>query len=119
MKLAVYGTGGVGGFFGGKLASSGAEVWFIARGSHLQALQAGGLRVTSVHGDFVVDPVTATDDPVQAGPCDYVLVAVKSYHTDQVAPACLRSCTTTPQWSLCRTGWTTRRSWQRPLAKSG
>jgi len=85
MKLAVYGTGGVGGFFGGKLASSGADVWFIARGSQLQALQAGGLRVTSVHGDFVVDPVTATDDPVQAGPCDYVLVAVKSYHTGQVA----------------------------------
>ena len=85
MKVAVYGAGGVGGFFGGKLARSGADVCFITRGSHLQALQARGLRVASVHGDFVLDAVTATDDPVQAGPCDYVLVAVKSYHTDQVA----------------------------------
>jgi 2-dehydropantoate 2-reductase len=85
MKLAVYGAGGVGGFFGGKLARAGADVCFIARGSHLRALQARGLRVASVHGDFVLDRVAVTDDPGQVGACDYVLVAVKSYHTDQVA----------------------------------
>lgn len=85
MKLAVYGAGGVGGFFGGKLAPAGADVCFIARGSHLQAPRARGLRVASVHGDFVLDRVAATDDPGQAGPCDYVLVAVKSHHADQVA----------------------------------
>jgi 2-dehydropantoate 2-reductase len=85
MKVAVYGAGGVGGYFGGKLARAGADVCFIARGSHLQALQARGLRVASVHGDFVLDRLAATDDPDQVGPCDYVLVAVKSYHTDQVA----------------------------------
>ncbi len=85
MKVAVYGTGGVGGFFGGKLARSGADVRFIARGSQLQALRARGLRVASVHGDFELYPVAATDDPAEAGPADYVLVAVKSSQTGQVA----------------------------------
>jgi 2-dehydropantoate 2-reductase len=85
MRLAVYGTGGVGGFFGGKLARSGVDVRFIARGTHLHALPARGLRVVSVHGDFELYPVTVTDDPAEAGPVDYVLVAVKSYHTGQVA----------------------------------
>lgn len=85
MKVAVYGTGGVGGFFGGRLARSGVDVRFIARGSHLQALQSQGLRVASVHGDFELHPVTASDDPVEVGPVDYVLVTVKSHHTDRVA----------------------------------
>src|SRR5262245_44505574 len=85
MKLAVYGAGSIGGFFGGKLAGAGVQVCFIARGENLQALRTRGLRVASVHGDFALDPVTVTDDSAQAGPCDYVLVAVKSYHTDQVA----------------------------------
>jgi len=85
MKVAVYGAGGVGGFFGGKLARSGADVRFIARGSHLQALQAQGLRVASVHGSFELPRVTAADDPAKVGPVDYVLVTVKSYHTAQVA----------------------------------
>lgn len=85
MKVAVYGTGGVGGFFGGRLARSGVDVGFIARGSHLDALRNKGLRVASVHGDFTVRPVKATDDPRELGPADYVLIAVKSYHTGQVA----------------------------------
>lgn len=85
MKLAVYGSGGIGAFFGGRLALSGADVSFIARGSHLRALQAQGLRVMSPRGDFEVDPVVATDDPGEIGPVDYVLVGVKAYHTDQVA----------------------------------
>jgi len=85
MKLAVYGTGGVGGFFGGKLARSGVDVRFVARGSHLRALQARGLGVASVHGDFVLHPVIATNDPAEIGPVDYVLITVKSYHTDEVA----------------------------------
>ena len=63
MKVAVYGAGGVGGFFGGKLARSGADVCFITRGSDRQALQVRGLRVASVHGDFVLDAVTATTTP--------------------------------------------------------
>lgn len=85
MKVAVYGTGGVGGYFGGTLARSGVDVSFLARGTHLRALRAEGLRVRSVHGDFTVSPAAATDDPADVGPVDYVLVTVKSHQTEQVA----------------------------------
>ena len=84
MKIAIYGTGGVGGYFGGRLAQSGADVHFIARGDHLDALQRDGLRVKSVGGDFTVD-VPATDDPADIGPCEYVLITVKSFDTGEAA----------------------------------
>ena len=64
----MFGAGGVGGFFGGKLARSGVDVCFISRGAHLAALQASGLRVASVHGDFELAPVVATSNPAEAGP---------------------------------------------------
>ena len=79
MRIAVFGTGGVGGYFGGRLAQAGEEVTFIARGTHLQALRTQGLRVDSVLGDFVMHPVQATDDPRQVGVVDAVLVAVKAW----------------------------------------
>jgi 2-dehydropantoate 2-reductase len=85
MKLAVYGTGGVGGYFGGRLARSGLDVTFIARGEHLKALRERGLRVKSVHGDFELADVTVTDDPAEVGPVDYVLVTVKSPQTADLA----------------------------------
>lgn len=75
MRIAVFGTGGVGGYFGGRLAQAGAEVTFIARGAHLQALRTQGLRVDSVRGDFVLHPVQATDDPRQVGVVGYLLKA--------------------------------------------
>jgi 2-dehydropantoate 2-reductase len=84
MKVAVFGTGGVGGYFGGRLALAGADVHLIARGAHLEALRTSGLRVTSPKGDFQVDLPT-TDDPSQMGPCDYVLFSVKSFDTDDAA----------------------------------
>ncbi|MDQ3771014.1 MAG: 2-dehydropantoate 2-reductase [Actinomycetota bacterium] len=84
MKVAVFGTGGVGGYFGGRLALAGTEVHLIARGAHLEALRTSGLRVTSPKGDFQVD-LPATDDPSQVGPCDYVLFSVKSFDTDDAA----------------------------------
>jgi 2-dehydropantoate 2-reductase len=84
VRVAVIGAGGVGGYFGGQLARSGVDVTFVARGSHLAALQATGLQVRSVRGDFAVD-VRATDDWSSLGALDYVLVTVKSYDTDQVA----------------------------------
>ena len=52
MRIAVFGTGGVGGYFGGRLAQAGEAVIFIARGEHLRALRAHGLRVDSLKGDF-------------------------------------------------------------------
>jgi len=84
MKIAIYGTGGVGGYFGGRLAQAGADVHLIARGDHLEALQRDGLRVNSVFGDFTVD-VPATDDPADIGPCEFVLFTVKSFDTEAAA----------------------------------
>jgi len=86
MRVAVYGAGGVGGYFGGRLAQAGEEVVFIARGEHLQAMRSYGLRVDSILGDFV-QPVQATDDPAQAGPVDAVLVAVKAWQVPEAAQA--------------------------------
>ena len=85
MKIAVMGTGGVGGYFGGLLATRKEhQVTFIARGAHLAAINATGLRVESqLDGDFTA-PGTATDDPAAAGIQDLILFAVKMYHN---APA--------------------------------
>jgi 2-dehydropantoate 2-reductase len=85
MKIAIIGTGGVGGYYGGLLAQKGHAVTFIARGAHLQAIQTNGLQVKSIHGDFLVKPADATDDPAQVGPVDLVLFCTKTYHTDQAA----------------------------------
>lgn len=84
MKVAVYGAGGVGGYFGGRLALAGADVHFIARGEHLDALQRDGLHVDSVYDDFDVD-VPATDEPADIGTCDVVLFTVKSTDTEDAA----------------------------------
>jgi 2-dehydropantoate 2-reductase len=86
MKIAVYGTGGVGGYFGGLLAHVGHDVVFIARGDHLAAIQSAGLRVHSIHGDFAIQPAQATDDPGGVGAVDYVIVAVKHYSLAAAAP---------------------------------
>src|SRR5215831_12847263 len=84
MRIAVFGAGGVGGYFGGRLAQAGADVHFIARGAHLQALREHGLRVRSVKGDFEIR-APATDDPAEVGPCDFVLFCVKTFDTDAAA----------------------------------
>lgn len=86
MRIAIFGTGGVGGYFGGLLANSGHQVIFVARGENLKALQSNGLRVKSVNGDFVINPAGATDNPREIGPVDYVVVATKHYHLEQAAP---------------------------------
>jgi 2-dehydropantoate 2-reductase len=84
MRIAVYGAGGVGGYFGGRLAQAGAEVYLLTRGAHLQALREHGLRVRSVKGDFEVQ-APATDDSAGIGPCDFVLFCVKTFDTDAAA----------------------------------
>ena len=86
MRIAIYGTGGVGGYFGGRLAQIGADVIFIARGAHLAAIQSHGLRVESVEGDFVVQPTTAVADPAQVGPVDALFVCVKAWQVPEIAP---------------------------------
>jgi 2-dehydropantoate 2-reductase len=87
MRIAVYGTGAVGGYFGGRLAESGQEVLFIARGEHLWSMQSKGLRVDSIKGDFTVDPVQASDDPSRAGQVDVVLLGVKAWQVPEAAIA--------------------------------
>jgi len=87
MRFAVFGTGGVGGYFGGRLAQSGQEVIFIARGNHLQAIQKNGLRVDSINGDFVISPARATEYPAEIGPVDAVLLGVKAWQVPQTAEA--------------------------------
>ncbi|GAB3887115.1 2-dehydropantoate 2-reductase [Terrabacter terrigena] len=77
------GTGGIGGYFGGRLAASGHDVTFVARGAHLEAIRGRGLQVASVAGDFTVHQATATDDPTTVGEVDAVLLAVKTW---QLAP---------------------------------
>jgi 2-dehydropantoate 2-reductase len=84
VRIAVFGTGGVGGYYGGRLAQAGAEVHLVARGAHLEALRKDGLRVTSPNGDMSLQ-LPATDDPADIGPCDFVLFAVKSYDTIEAA----------------------------------
>lgn len=87
MRIAIFGAGGVGGYFGGRLAQAGHDVTFIARGAHLEAMRDGGLRVESIAGDFEVEPVAATDDPAAVGPVDLVLVCVKAWQVPAAAEA--------------------------------
>lgn len=87
LSFAVFGTGAVGGYFGGRLAEAGEDVRFVARGSHLAAIRAHGLRVTSVDGDFVVHPARASADPAELGPVDVVLVGVKAWQVPEAAAA--------------------------------
>ncbi len=84
------GAGGVGGYFGGRLAASGSDVTFIARGRHLEALRKNGLRIDSRDiGDATIDPVEATDTPAGVGVVDYVIVGVKLWDTEAVGRAIL------------------------------
>lgn len=87
MRIAVFGTGGVGGYFGGRLAQAGEDVVFIGRGEHLQALRSKGLRVDSPDGDFKVFPCQAVDDPQEVGPVDSVIMGVKAWQVGQAAEA--------------------------------
>lgn len=108
MKIAVMGTGGVGGYLGGVLARAGEDVYFIARGEHLKAMLDGGLRVGSVAGDFEVaiappdspsprdtaaipgstrPSAHATDDPRTIGQADLILFCVKTYDTEPASKA--------------------------------
>lgn len=87
MRIAIYGTGGVGGVFGAQLAKAGEDVTFIARGAHLEAMRAHGLRVEMTDSVLVVDPVSVTSDPSDVGVVDVVLLAVKTWQVTEAARA--------------------------------
>lgn len=85
MRIAVVGAGGVGGYFGARLAAAGDDVVFVARGRHLAAIRADGLRVHSPTGDLWVPPHAAVPSVADVGAADVVLVAVKLWDTEDVA----------------------------------
>ncbi len=91
MKIAVIGAGGVGGYFGARLAKAGHAVQFLARGAHLKAMREGGLRIDSEVERFTIAKPDATDDPAQLKPADVMLVTTKLWDLEatghQVAPA--------------------------------
>jgi 2-dehydropantoate 2-reductase len=87
MRIAIFGTGGVGGYFGGRLAQAGEDVTFIARGEHLRAIREKGLKVDSLGGDFVVFPAMATDNVTEVGAVDLVIVGVKAWQVTDAARA--------------------------------
>lgn len=87
MRFVVFGTGGVGGYFGGRLATTGKDVTFIARGRHLNAIKEHGLQVHSMCGDFKISSIQATDDTTQVGVADVILLAVKAWQLPEAAQA--------------------------------
>ena len=88
MRIAMMGSGGVGGFFGGRLARAGHDVTFIARGEHLRAMREKGLLIESeAQGDIALPRVNAVEDPASIGPVDVVILSVKLWDTESAARA--------------------------------
>jgi 2-dehydropantoate 2-reductase len=87
VRIAIFGTGGVGGYVGARLAEAAHEVVVIARGAHLEAIRRDGLRLESIAGDVVARPALATDDPAEAGSVDAVLVATKTWQLPEAVRA--------------------------------
>ena len=81
MRIAIMGSGGLGGYFGARLAQGGADVHFIARGKHLQAMRSEGLRIAGPE-PMHLPRVQATDQPAEVGPVDFVLLGVKLWDTE-------------------------------------
>ena len=87
MRIAVIGTGGVGGAFGAALAKGGSDVTFVARGAHLKAMRERGLKVLGPRGDIHLQPTKATDDPASIGEVDVVLFCVKLWDVERAGAA--------------------------------
>jgi 2-dehydropantoate 2-reductase len=85
--IAVFGAGGVGGYFGAVLARAGHRVVFIARGAHLEAIRKDGLHIRSLKGDFNITPAQVTDNPADVEPVDAVILGVKTWQLPEAARA--------------------------------
>lgn len=85
MKIVMFGAGGVGGYFGARLAQAGCDVSFVARGAHLEAIRRDGLRLVSPKGDAHITGVRASASPADLGPADVVFLTVKMYDVDAAA----------------------------------
>ncbi len=87
VRIAVVGAGGIGAPLGAALARAGASVTFIARGAHLAAIRANGLRIEGDRGESLIRPAIATDDPAEAGVQDYILFCVKQWDVENAGAA--------------------------------
>jgi 2-dehydropantoate 2-reductase len=85
MKIGIIGTGGVGGYFGGKIAKAGYDVTFVTRGLNLDLLKTNGLTVKSIQGDFKIDNVNATDKIEDLKHADLILICVKAWQVKEIA----------------------------------
>jgi 2-dehydropantoate 2-reductase len=83
MKICIFGAGAIGGYMGAKLAEAGAEVSLVARGPHLAAMRENGLTLIEEGGTRTC-PVTASDEPADLGPQDYVIVTLKAHSVPPV-----------------------------------
>jgi len=86
MKICIFGAGAIGGYMGVKLAQAGADISLVARGPHLAAMQAKGLTLIEEGADPVTVPVTASDNPADLGPQDYVIVTLKAHSVPPIVP---------------------------------
>jgi 2-dehydropantoate 2-reductase len=84
MKIAIIGSGGVGGYFGAKLAQAGFNVTFLARGKHLDVMRSKGLKVKSILGDFYLERVNATENIEEIGTVDLIILGVKAWQIKEV-----------------------------------
>jgi 2-dehydropantoate 2-reductase len=89
LRILIMGSGGVGGVFGARLARGGADVTFVARGAHLDAMRQNGLRIAGGAEPIALPKVNATDDPASVGKVDMILFAVKLWDTESAARALL------------------------------
>jgi 2-dehydropantoate 2-reductase len=89
MRVAVMGSGGLGGYFGALLGRGGTDVSFISRGAHLEAMRRDGLRIEGGPDPFLLEDVRVTDDPGELGPVDLVMVCVKLWDTEAATTAAL------------------------------
>src|SRR5260221_14334025 len=87
MRVAMMGSGGVGGYYGARLAQAGDEVTFIARGKHAAAIRERGLKVRSELGDAHIQPARVFENPADAGVQDLIVVAVKLWDSEAAAAA--------------------------------
>src|SRR5690606_14691208 len=87
LRVAIMGAGGIGGFYGARLAQAGHDVAFITRGEHLKALRNNGLSLVGPAGDAHLPGIQATDDPASLDPVDVVLFCVKLFDTEDAARA--------------------------------
>src|SRR3569833_2753288 len=87
MRIAAMAAGGVGGYYGARLAAAGHDVYFIARGAHREAMEKNGLTLERPEGNIHIPKPNVTDDPTKVGPVDIVLFAVKLWDTENAADA--------------------------------